>query len=182
VPCAPIAGLTHVAQVAPPPGAIRGFDYLDCGSNIRRSNRVVQLWRRPSSGNRGGTFVAETTTNAEGYFSFEGLDPCLAYEVKFVQGTLTVVVPVVYATTDEYEYIFSDTTGAVCDVLVGYPHCYSDIDLNGLVNILDLTAVTARFGTQAGQAGYATQYDLNRDGFIDTTDIQIVISQWGNVC
>ena len=68
-----------------------------------------------------------------------------------------------------------DKTKAKTNFLAG------DIVKDGNVNIYDLSAVVAYFGTDnlvADHKDYA-KYDLNRDGVIDMMDISIVLASWG---
>lgn len=58
-----------------------------------------------------------------------------------------------------------------------------DIVKDNKINIYDLSAVVSYFGT----TGLATdnhpeyaQYDLNRDGVIDSKDVAYVLVSWGN--
>ncbi len=50
---------------------------------------TVELWLPPTQKNPWGTLVTSTVTNAEGYFQFTKLDPCLAYELKFTWNDAT---------------------------------------------------------------------------------------------
>ena len=57
-----------------------------------------------------------------------------------------------------------------------------DIIRDNIINIYDLSAVVAYFGTNnlvSEHKDYA-KYDLNRDGKIDMMDISIVLTSWGN--
>ena len=98
--------------------------------NVARQ-REVQLWLPPSSGNQGGTLLQSTTSNAEGYFEFRGLNPCIVYELKIIQGSVVTVASGILAGADTVQtgptagvvqkYIISDATGAVCNVLPDPP-------------------------------------------------------------
>ena len=68
-----------------------------------------------------------------------------------------------------------DKTKAMTNFLAG------DIVKDGNVNIYDLSAVVAYFGTDNQVTDHPTyaKYDLNRDGVIDMMDISIVLTSWG---
>ena len=68
-----------------------------------------------------------------------------------------------------------DKTKAMTNFLAG------DIVKDGNVNIYDLSAVVAYFGTDNLVTDHPTyaKYDLNRDGVIDMMDISIVLTSWG---
>ncbi len=71
--------------------------------------------------------------------------------------------------------IVVDTTTARKNFLAG------DIIRDGIINIYDLSAVVAYFGTDKLPTSNPTyaKYDLNRDGVIDMMDISIVLTSWG---
>jgi hypothetical protein len=52
------------------------------------------------------------------------------------------------------------------------PPCPSDVDCNGVVNVLNLLAVIAAWGG-VGDA------DVNSDGMVDVLDLLEVIAAWG---
>jgi hypothetical protein len=54
------------------------------------------------------------------------------------------------------------------------PGCSGDIDGNGEVDITDLLALLADFGTPAG--------DIDGDGIGDINDLLILLSQFGSAC
>ena len=73
------------------------------------------------------------------------------------------------------EIVVVDDTKATKNFLAG------DIIKDGIINIYDLSAVVAYFGTDnlvSDHPSYA-KYDLNRDGVIDMIDISIVLTSWG---
>jgi hypothetical protein len=120
--------------ITPPPGEIHGYLIAACATpNIPRGGRDVQLWIPPiNPQNQGGTYLASAITSVEGYFEFNGLNPCIAYELKVVVGTVTTVTAGVLAgapvTSGRYseaglgqKYIISDANGAVCNVLPDPP-------------------------------------------------------------
>ena len=56
-----------------------------------------------------------------------------------------------------------------------------DIIEDNIINIYDLSAVVSYFGEEgltADNNGEYVQYDLNRDGFIDSKDVAIVLVSW----
>ncbi|MCC8161398.1 MAG: leucine-rich repeat protein [Oscillospiraceae bacterium] len=56
-----------------------------------------------------------------------------------------------------------------------------DIVDDGEINLYDLSAVTSYFGKEIGDTETKyIQYDLNRDGVIDSVDIAMVLISWGN--
>ena len=57
-----------------------------------------------------------------------------------------------------------------------------DIIRDNIINIYDLSAVVAYFGSNNLVTAHPTyaKYDLNRDGVIDMMDISIVLTSWGN--
>ena len=126
------AGLNQVTELTltPPPGVIRGYVVAGCTSlNIPRV-RELQLWIPQSPNNQGGTYLNSFVTNNEGYFEFNGLNPCIAYELKIIQGSVVTVTVGVLAGAETatigtpgapQKYILSDATGAICNVLPDPP-------------------------------------------------------------
>ncbi|MFN8475973.1 MAG: hypothetical protein U0822_27610 [Anaerolineae bacterium] len=72
------------------------------------AGREVQLWLPPSAANQSGTYLRSATTNTEGYFHFDNVNPCLIYEVKTItsNGTVQVVANVV-ATVSGQKYMLA---------------------------------------------------------------------------
>lgn len=68
-----------------------------------------------------------------------------------------------------------DDTKATTNFLAG------DIVKDNSINIYDLSAVVAYFGTEMATNEYNkyAKYDLNRDGKIDIMDISMVLTSWG---
>ena len=68
-----------------------------------------------------------------------------------------------------------DDTKATTNFLAG------DIVKDNSINIYDLSAVVAYFGTEMATSEYNkyAKYDLNRDGKIDIMDISMVLTSWG---
>lgn len=73
------------------------------------------------------------------------------------------------------EVIVVDDTKATTNFLAG------DIVKDNSINIYDLSAVVAYFGTEMATSEYNkyAKYDLNRDGKIDIMDISMVLTSWG---
>lgn len=59
--------------------------------------------------------------------------------------------------------------------------CY-DPDGNGIVDIADIQAVTARWMLTAGDPGYEPRFDPSGDGLISTLDLTLVARGWGQLC
>jgi hypothetical protein len=55
--------------------------------------------------------------------------------------------------------------------------CPGDVDLNGIVNGVDLSALLSVWGTSGSLYPRA---DANRDGIVNATDLAIVLSGWGS--
>ena len=55
-------------------------------------------------------------------------------------------------------------------------------DSDGKVTVLDLSILALHFGTQQGQSGYNSVYDLNGDGWIDILDLVLFAIVFGHVC
>ena len=51
---------------------------------------------------------------------------------------------------------------------------FCDANRDGATNQQDITAVQSRVGTVLGDANYAVQYDVDRDGDIDVQDVSLV--------
>ena len=61
---------------------------------------------------------------------------------------------------------------------------FCDANRDGQTNQADITAVQSRVGSIIGSANYAVQYDVNRDGVIDATDVAFIsscVATYGNV-
>mgnify|MGYP002538103148 CR=1 FL=1 len=73
------------------------------------------------------------------------------------------------------EVIVVDDTKATTNFLAG------DIVKDNSINIYDLSAVVAYFGTEMATSEYNkyAKYDLNRDGNIDITDVAYVLHNFG---
>ncbi len=56
-----------------------------------------------------------------------------------------------------------------------------DVNKDGIVNILDVVAVTSRYGSKVGDPNYDAVCDVNKDGKIDILDLTIVTSNYGKL-
>ena len=59
-------------------------------------------------------------------------------------------------------------------VAVGHPSLPTDLNRDGVVNILDISRIARAFGSQPWQPRWNGMDDLNRDGIIDILDISLV--------
>jgi hypothetical protein len=122
IPCQTQANYIHVATLTPPPGTIAGYLVAACNTPSIFRQREIQLWLPPSNpGNQGGTYLQSAFSNANGYFEFRGISPCIVYELKIVQGSVVTVVNGIVAGASTTKYIISDATGAICNVIQGGP-------------------------------------------------------------
>ncbi len=70
-------------------------------------------------------------------------------------------------------------------VLTGLPQplhaesAVSDLNDDGVVNVLDLFQIIGRLGTQAGEVGYREDLDLVPDGVIDINDYRTLLPDFG---
>ena len=70
-------------------------------------------------------------------------------------------------------------------VLTGLPQplhaesAVSDLNDDGVVNVLDLFQIIGRLGTQAGEVGYREGLDLVPDGVIDINDYRTLLPDFG---
>ncbi len=74
-------------------------------------------------------------------------------------------------------YIGTDPTNS-CGVNAWPP----DIDNDGIVNIIDIARISRLYDTHIGDGRYNKRYDLNADGVIDRTDLDIVGSYFLKKC
>ena len=86
----------------------------------------------------------------------------LGLEEAQVTDTAAVPIPLTLA----------GVTVAVAQCAVG------DLDCDGDVDIVDVQAVAARWGSRQGDALYGVSYDLDGDGDIDILDVQAVATRW----
>lgn len=57
-----------------------------------------------------------------------------------------------------------------------------DIDNNKIIQIADISAVGGLGGTYVGHPNYLRRYDINADGKINNTDVNIVGARFGGTC
>ena len=55
----------------------------------------------------------------------------------------------------------------------------ADLTDDGIVNVLDISTLTGRFGVRAGEQGYREGLDLNSDGIINFSDIMLLLPHFG---
>ena len=145
----------------------------------------------------GGDLAGETLTfnlgTEEGAYDLE--NGAYKFDVELTQNRLyTVTVSgagyrtaryTVAMTEDKtmnfWNNVMSNEITVVDDVKDTVNFLAGDIVKDGKINIYDLSAVVAYFGTENNQAEYSkfAKYDLNRDGKIDMMDISIVLTSWG---
>jgi hypothetical protein len=74
-------------------------------------------------------------------------------------------------------------TEAVTAVLATASACeVADLNDNGEVDIFDLRAISAIFGTVQGDEGYNENYDFDNNEIINILDLRRVSSQYGTSC
>ncbi|MCA9242378.1 MAG: hypothetical protein KDA32_00375 [Phycisphaerales bacterium] len=57
-----------------------------------------------------------------------------------------------------------------------------DIDGNGFVDLADLAAILARFGSREGDPQYDARADFNHDGFVNLADLAGLLAHFGVAC
>jgi len=75
------------------------------------------------------------------------------------------------------DVLLVDGAGAVSMISVNLPD--PDVDDSGVVDILDIAAVTALSGSLLGDASYDARFDLNGDSRIDSKDRTVVSAHLG---
>jgi len=60
--------------------------------------------------------------------------------------------------------------------------CREDVNGDGVINVVDIQLVAARWRTAVGDPGYVPAYDVNGDGMINVIDIQLVAAKWHTTC
>jgi len=78
-----------------------------------------------------------------------------------------------YGTVDYFWAPPGQTTIIDDDTEIMGPDPRSDVNGDGMVDIIDITIVAAAFGTAIGEEGYDPQADLNDDSVIDIVDVTI---------
>lgn len=103
--------------------------------------------------------------------------------IPYVPGTASRVVYLESAgwgISNSNDPVFLDTDGYDL-VLIG-ANCTGDIDASGTVELADLAALLAGYGTVSGGPGYNPDLDLNGDGLVDLGDLAQLLSLYGTVC
>ena len=125
----------------------------------------------------GATSLAEDSSG-------DGTLATLTFEfIAFRESTLTLSEGgIVNNAGERLPFLFRDHA-----TIVGVPRLREDINLDGIVDILDLTLVAASFGKDARRRDPADGYgygDVNGDGIVDTADlveIEIINASEGDV-
>jgi hypothetical protein len=60
--------------------------------------------------------------------------------------------------------------------------CLADVNLSGVVDLSDLTALLSAFGSCYGDPSYTIETDLNGDGCVDLGDLTLLLSAFGFTC
>ncbi|MBI4334628.1 MAG: SBBP repeat-containing protein [Chloroflexi bacterium] len=117
----------------------------------------------------GGIYVAGYTAGILGQSSSGGED---AFLVKLSEIPVT---PIPGATPSPAPTPTPVPTPTPGPTLTPTPSALlGDINLDGIVNILDLTVVAGSFNKKSGQPGFLTGADINGDGIVDIFDLVIV--------
>ena len=56
----------------------------------------------------------------------------------------------------------------------------SDINSDGAINSLDLSALFSGYGSKLGKPGYSIDLDITKDGYINSADLNMILSSWGS--
>lgn len=73
-------------------------------------------------------------------------------------------------------------------ILLGLSHsaaagtCLGDTNGDGVIDVLDLQGVLARWNTSLGAPLYEDRFDFAHNGSIDILDAQTVAGRWGTRC
>ncbi|MCC8160167.1 MAG: carbohydrate-binding domain-containing protein [Oscillospiraceae bacterium] len=116
------------------------------------------------------SYTTSLTFSGDGYCTYDAtITPTgAASSVTVWNSVLDSAATVVSANSTD------QTTAETVTFLAG------DIVADGIISLYDLSAVTSYFGMTLGTAySKYTQYDLNRDGKIDSKDIAMVLISWG---
>ncbi len=128
IPCQAVAGEIAMS-LGPPTGVVAGYLVSSCAGGLSqvRDNTEVQLWLPPSgASNPSGVYLQSAYTNAEGYFRFRPVNPCLAYQIRVVDGASTRIADGIIGGAETVQtgatggqpqqYVISAANGQVCDV------------------------------------------------------------------
>jgi hypothetical protein len=131
--------------VSETPTVINGYAYLE--GRTDHSGIEVTLEISPAM---------TTTTDASGFYSFEGM-PAGNY-------TITYAADLYLSAVSIDAVVLEGETNVLCDVtLLG-----GDLNNDGVIDILDLSLCAANFDTAASEA------DVNADGIVDVYDLVLV--------
>lgn len=155
------------------------YTYDDAG------NRVSELMRRPlatTASPPGGAYpgplsVALACTDSEGpgcdriYYTTDGTTPTLS--------SPTYSSPIPIATPTTLKFFARDVSGVNERVKTqAYALAVTgDLNGDGKTDCADLGIVRGSFGKKAGQAGFDSRADLNKDGVVDVRDLAAVARQ-----
>ena len=125
---------------------------------------------------RDGGFFGEVTLVANTLEASNGAGTLatLAFEVIDFKASTLILSQVYLVDTDGKRWEATTSNGAVTIPPEPTEETVGDINRDGVVDILDLTIVGARFG----QRGHNSA-DLNRDGLVDIVDLVLVASEFG---
>ncbi len=115
----------EVASLAPAAGVVQGYVINRCGSDTVLPAQEVQLWAPGTPDFPNGVYLTSAFTDIQGHFQFDGLNPCLAYELRLAglaagdvtRGVLAgaPTATEVYPGLPQY-YVISSADGALCDL------------------------------------------------------------------
>ncbi len=105
---------------APPPGGGADGGVWPSAPLNPMGGATVQLWLPPTAGNQSGTLLRTATTNTEGYFRFDSINPCLLYELKYIRAA-TGVADGVVATIPGQKYILALDPAPATGLYITYP-------------------------------------------------------------
>jgi hypothetical protein len=116
--------------------------------------------------NNTSNWINKTSSNAVISYSFTSG----SHTIKLIGNGTGVVVDRVIMTTDDT--CTPTATGDNCVMVYLAP----DIDMNGVVNFLDFSALANKYGQSGGSIGRS---DINRDGTVDFLDFSLLASKYG---
>lgn len=140
---------------------------------------------------RSVTPVGPTIDNAEGRITFgcssEGGGP--GPDGTGVLATFTFNAAGLGSSLLQFENVqVTDTADVVIAVgtqdgnVTATAACREDVNGDGVINIVDIQLVAARWNTAVGDPDYDPLYDINEDGVINIVDIQLVAAKWNTTC
>jgi hypothetical protein len=122
---------------------------------------------------------------ANGGISFVGVLFNAGEQVAHV-GILSGNVPIDGSHSEGEFEIFADAV-VMDDFVYAEPlaqpsSCLGDVDRNGAVELADLSALLASFGTCIGGLGFNPAAELNGNGCVDLADLAILLAEFGSQC